>query len=702
MPKVALSSEFLEAFSQIPRSKQKKVKEFINRFQTNPYSNSINYEKIHNVQDDRIRTARIDLSYRAVILHPDKGDVFILVWVDHHDEAMSWAEKKTFNINPTTGALQVLELEEITKVARKIESDSEKKIDKYTLFETFPDKELLKIGLPEILLPSVKAINTSQQLDALQKHLPEEAYEALFWIANLGYSIDQAISEVAASMNERIDTDDFEKALEHPDSKRRFAVVQSVDEMVKMLNAPLEKWRVFLHPSQSNLVTKVYNGPVRILGGAGTGKTVVALHRAQYLSKNYLIKNIEKILLTTYTTNLAKNIRENLKHICGDELKNIEVINLHSWASQFLQSQDVKFNIATQSEIHDCWRDTFRAIDPGEWTESFIRTEWEHVIQANGIRDKNEYLRTPRIGRGKRLSRPDRAKMWEIFEEYIHNLSVTGKSEWIDLIRETRKYLEQNDYVFPYRAIIVDETQDFHTEELKLIRAIIPEGENDIFLVGDAHQRIYGQPVVLSRCGINIRGRSKKLKINYRTTEEIGNLATSILIDVPIDDMDGQFDEMLGYKALLHGPEPKMQNFKTLSDEIEYLKSTISSLLEDVEPHTICIVARKNTQIEADYIPALKDLGVPFVNLETEEIDANAIRVGTMHRVKGLEFHHMILVGVNEGLLPLEFEDVDLMDENYIIRERCLLHVAASRARDSLTIISYGPPSEFLNKLKLK
>jgi superfamily I DNA/RNA helicase len=260
--------------------------------------------------------------------------------------------------------------------------------------------------------------------------------------------------------------------------------------------------------------------------------------------------------------------------------------------------------------------------------------------------------------------------------------------------------LEQNDYVFPYRAIIVDETQDFHREELKLIRAIIPEGENDIFLVGDAHQRIYGQPVVLSRCGINIRGRSKKLKINYRTTEEIGKLATSILTEIPIDDMDGQFDEMLGYKALLHGPEPKIQNFKTLSDEIEYLKSTISTLLEDVEPRTICIVARKNTQIENDYIPALKDLGLPVVNLETEEINANAIRVGTMHRVKGLEFHHMILVGVNDGLLPLEFEDVDLMDENYIIRERCLLHVAASRARDSLTITSYATPSKFLDKLK--
>jgi mRNA-degrading endonuclease RelE of RelBE toxin-antitoxin system len=289
MAKVAISSEFLEAFSRIPKSKQKKVREFINRFQNNPYSNSINYEKIHDVKDERVRTVRIDLSYRAVLLHPQKGDVFILVWVDNHDEAMDWAKRKTFDINPKTGALQVYEPEEITRVSRKFEESEDKSLDKYTLFETFPDQELLKTGLPEILLPTIKAIKSSGQLDELQDYLPEEAYEALFWIANLGYSVDQAISEVASSIRENVDTEDFETALEHPDSKRRFAVVKSVDEMVKMLNAPLEKWRVFLHPTQFNLVTKTFNGPARVLGGAGTGKTVVAMHRAQYLAKTFFI-----------------------------------------------------------------------------------------------------------------------------------------------------------------------------------------------------------------------------------------------------------------------------------------------------------------------------------------------------------------------------------------------------------------------------
>jgi len=698
MAKVAISSEFLEAFSRIPKSKQKKVREFINRFQNNPSSNSINYEKIHDVIDQRVRTARIDLAYRAVLLHPQKGDVFILVWVDHHDEAMDWAKRKTFDINPKTGALQVYELEEIKKVKKKYDDNEEKEIDHYTLFETFPDQELIKTGLPKILLPTIKAIKTAEQLDDLQGYIPEEAYEALFWIANLGYSVDQAITEVSSSIQDDVDTEDFELALEHPDSKRRFAVVKSVDEMVKMLNAPLEKWRVFLHPTQSNLVTKKYNGSARVLGGAGTGKTVVAIHRAHYLAKTYLSKDNEKILFTTYNKTLAKNIKKNLRHICGDEVKNIEVIHLHSWASQYLKSQGVEFKVADQNEINQCWRNTFRAVGSGDWTEAFIKSEWEHVIQANGIREKSAYLRIPRVGRGKRLSRPKRAEIWDIFEEYIHNISSVDKIEWIDLIRETRKYIEQNNYAFPYKSIVVDETQDFHPEELKLIRAIIPGQENDIFLVGDAHQRIYGQPVVLSRCGINIRGRSKKLKINYRTTEEIRNLATSILFDVPIDDMDGQFDESLGYKSLLHGPAPQIIQFKTLDEEIDYLQSAILKLVEDVEPSTICIVARTHSQIN-NYFHNLDSLSIKFISLEEEKGNQGAIRFGTMHRVKGLEFHHMFIVGVNNGVVPLEFEEVDLMDENYYIREKCLLHVAATRARDSLTITSYGTPSTFLANL---
>lgn len=698
MAKVAISSEFLEAFSKIPKSKQKKVREFINRFQANPYSNSINYEKITQVADKRVRTARIDLSYRAVLLHPDQGDVFILAWVDHHDEAMDWAKRKTFDINPVTGALQVYDHVEIEKVKEKLTKDDDKPLDEYALFETFPDLDLLRTGLPEVLLPAVKAIKKPEELDKLQTYLPDEAYEALFWISNLGYSIDQAIAEVSASVPEVIDTEDLRTALEHPDSKRRFAVVKSVDEMVKMLNAPLEKWRVFLHPSQSDLVSKEFNGPARILGGAGTGKTVVAMHRAQYLARNFLTKDSEMILFTTFTKNLAKNIQHNLKQICGEEYQKIEVVHLHSWASQFLRSQGIDFSIAAQEEINSCWRDTFGAIGSGKWKESFLRAEWDYVVQANGIRNKDEYLRVSRIGRGKRLPRSERVVIWEIFEEYIHNLETLGKIEWIDLIRETRKYLESISYAFPYKAVIIDETQDLHAEELKLIRTIVPKGKNDIFLVGDAHQRIYGQPVVMSRCGIDIVGRSKKLKINYRTTEEIKKFASSILMNVPIDDLDGGFDDDSIYKSLLHGPEPKINHFRTMTEEIKSLLSELENLQEIVESNTICLVGRTKDLI-SDYIKELKDLGVNFINLEGDQEDKEGIKYGTMHRVKGLEFHHMFIVGVNDGVIPLEFDDINLMDENHETRERCLLHVATTRARDSVTITSHGSKSRFLDKL---
>ena len=617
----------------------------------------------------------------------------MLLWVDHHDEAMDWAKNKVFDINPQTGALQILDAKFIDALSSKIPQDMD------SLFWSFSDPDLLRTGLPKGLLPAIRALKTVGDLDEIQKYLPAETYEALFWIANLGYSIEQAINEIGHPQKD-IDTNNLSQALSHPDSKRRFVSVQNVDELVEILRCPLAKWRIFLHPSQATLVNKDnFNGPVRVLGGAGTGKTVVAMHRAKYLAANVFTKPTDHILVTTYSKTLATNLRNNLQSLCGPEIERIEVVHLHSWAANFLRGQGISFEIASSEEIDQCWSDAFSAAGTGDWNHEFFKDEWDDVVQANNISNRDEYLKVSRLGLYVRLTRPQRDQIWDVFDEYKRNLNAIGKLEWIDMIRQTRLYLQTKNISLPYKAVIVDETQDFHQEELKLIRQIIPSGINDLFLVGDPHQRIYGKPVTLSHCGINIKGRSFKLKINYRTTEEIRDWSLQVLSGEQMDDLDGGTDTSKEYKSLLHGRKPDVKKFFSLSEEKKYIIDYIKSLLELADAETICLTARTNQQLFDDYIPALISAKINYVllNTDTPDSEGSGVRLATMHRIKGLEFHHVIIAGVNAGIVPLIYHDVENSDSSDNLRkEKCLFHVACTRARDTLAIVCYGIPSQFL------
>jgi len=282
MATVAISADFLRAFSGVPKAQQKKVREFTEKFRTDPTMSSINYEPMHEAKDPKVRTVRIGQDFRAIVIHPPKGDVYLLAWVDHHDEAMAWAKNKRFDVNAATGALQVVDVEQVEHVEAAVtmdDEDSEPSIQSSArLFDEVGEQDLYDVGLPPLLVPSVRAIRDDSQLDELRAYLPEEAYEALFLLA-CGSSVEEALKE--AKRVTEVDPDDFDQALQHPDTQRRFRVVESSDQLLDMLNAPLERWRVFLHPDQADLVRRRFNGPARVLGGAGTGKTVVAMHRAQ-------------------------------------------------------------------------------------------------------------------------------------------------------------------------------------------------------------------------------------------------------------------------------------------------------------------------------------------------------------------------------------------------------------------------------------
>jgi len=695
MPTVALATEFFDAFAALPRAQQKKVREFTAKFQANPTSAAIHYEKIHDVKDDKVRTVRIDNKYRAVVLHPEQGDVHVLVWVDNHDEAMAWARKRVFEVNPVTGALQVVSLDHVP-ASRPATSEEPEKAG---LFSAYSDDVILSFGVPSVLLPSVRAVREVKDLVSLGKHLPAEADEALLWLAE-GIPPEEVRDAVAATPKQKVDPKNLAAALEHPDTKRRFVTIHTDDELEAMLAAPLEKWRCFLHPSQERLVTRSFNGPARVLGGAGTGKTVVAMHRSRHLAAKIFTAPNDRVLVTTYTGNLADNIEAILKILCGEEQSRIEVVHLHAFAVRLLRSQGVEGDIASLEEIEELWQQAIAIIGAREFDSSFLRKEWEDVVLANGVEDKETYLRIPRSGRGKTLSRPQRARVWQLFEHYREALRRQFRRDWLTVIRDARHVLESGKVKLSYQAVVVDEAQDFHPEEWRLIRALVPAGPNDIFLVGDAHQRIYGPKVVLSRCGISIQGRSSCLKINYRTTEQIRSWAMPILQGVEADDLDGKRDDERGYQSLLSGPEPEARHFSNRNEERDFLATTIRSLVKERKPEEICLVARTNSLIRDEYGPLLKNLGIPHQILDRgREKPDSGIRLATMHRVKGLEFPVMLLAGINAKTMPLRV--ASLADDPAALadhedRERSLLFVAATRARDRLIVTGWGTPSSFL------
>lgn len=697
--KVAIGDGFLESFAQIPRTKQKKVMEFVAKFRHDPRASGINYETIHDAEDENFRSVRIDLEYRGIVLKPEQGSVYILLWVDKHDDAYLWARRHRCNIHPATGVLQLMEMTRIDEVPAVVPMAAAPLLE-------VPEDVLLQLGVPEDRIAWVQGIMSLEALEKGQSLLPIEAFEALFLLAT-GIPLPDLLKEYGPASEKPIDVADFAAALDRVATKRHFVVVENEMELLEMLEAPLEKWRVFLHPSQRRLVDRNWNGPVRVLGGAGTGKTVVAMHRAKWLAQNVLGKG-ERALFTTFTSNLATDIGANLRKIATQEqLDKIEVQHLDAWVTAYLKSKKHKLRIVYRDgkDYDQCWKQSLNLRpDPVDLPESFYAEEWERVVLPQSVQSLKEYLTASRIGRGVALSRRQRTLIWPVFEEMRLQLSQKGLTTIEDGVHAAMTLLKSGSPEKSlYRAIVVDEGQDFGPEMLSLLRCLAHPQENDLFLVGDAHQRIYRRKAVLSRCGIDVVGRSRKLKINYRTTEEIRSFATSILEGIPIDDLDGREDGSRDYRSLTHGERPTLKAFESLDAEVDWILSQAQELKgEEIQPRDICLVVRTHDLLERIQ-KLLGERKVENRKLSRQQADnrnLEGIRLATMHRVKGLEFKAIFLACVNDGVVPLKAAATGTSDsvelELVDISERALFHVAATRAVKHLFITSHGKVSHYL------
>ncbi len=691
---VAISSDFFSSFAALPKQKQGRVMDFVSKFRSNPTAPGINLEKIHDAYDKNMRSARIDDTYRAIVMQPEDGNVYLVLWVDHHDEAYAWARKKRCIVNQATGSIQIFESKPVED-----ETPSSQKM----LFSDVADSDLLRLGVPQEQIYMIRSIADEQALAALKGLLPNDAYEALEWM-QAGFSVDEVVAELYGdTIKKQSIGNDFDAALLNPVTQMQFTIVDGEDELKTMMNAPLDKWRVFLHPSQRRIVSKNYNGPARVLGGAGTGKTVVAMHRARFLSSH--IPNDQKILFTTFTANLAEDIRENLRKICSiEEMRRIDVIHLDEWVHRFLKEQDYNFKIAYGDVVTEIWANAAAAIgDELDLPEGFYEDEWQKVVQAQGIDNLQEYAKAARNGRGVRLDRKKRIAVWKVFDEYRTMMNVRQLRDAAWAMNECTQIIHARIDYQPYAAIIVDESQDFGMSAFKLLQALAgKEHLNDIFLVGDAHQRIYKHKVVLSKCGIYVQGRSCQLRINYRTTEEIRRWAMGILNGAAFDDLDDGIDEGKGYKSLVHGVAPTVESFQSLSEESESIIQKIKALIsEGTDPMNICIVTRTNKLLD-DYAIALSAAGIRSYEIKRSKGDdrsLNGVRLATMHRVKGLEFEHVFLVAINQNILPLKAAistNDPVSEAEALTGERCLMYVALTRAKKVAYISSYGKPSPFI------
>jgi hypothetical protein len=709
---LAMSADFLKAFARLPKEIQKKTRTWIDRFRETPDRSSLNFESLHAMRDDKVRTARIDKKYRAVLVQPEQGNVCLLVWVDNHDEAMAWAENKVFEVNRYTGTFQVYEpIQGQADVAAPVGvvASQPEVVPEGFLLAGRRDEDLLLLGVPEPLLPAVRALRTAVDLDALIPYLPQEAADSVYMLG-AGFSVDDVLEEfdrkersAALAAAETVDTTDVAQALARPSTKRQFKLVDDDEELSAMLAAPMEQWRIFLHPSQAKLVTMDSKGSARVLGGAGTGKTVVAMHRIRHLARNVFDQPNQRLLFTTFTANLAADIHDNLRRLCGAEFERIEVKHLQEVARDVLAARGIKMPpVARDKQTRDAWDSAMSVSTTLDFAQVYYKEEWERVVQAEDIVDLDGYLRARRSGRGQRLSRAQRKQVWEVLAEYRRALDSAGYCEHADVVREARMALERgtSDYV----SVVADEIQDFRTADLKLLRVLVPPGPNDIFVVGDPHQRIYGHKASLSRCGISILGRrSRKLRVNYRTTQQIRNWAVARLKGLEFDDIDEGTDDLGGERSLRLGEVPQVRMAKTHAQEIDLIVGWLEEWLGsgEVKPADLCVCARTKA-LTQEYAAALAERGIPTRIVETKvaSVHDDKVRVATMHRVKGLEFARVILAGVREGTLPFRDDGYESRDEEarllYDEGEKRLLYVASTRARDELRICGWGKPSPLL------
>jgi len=690
-----IADTFTDSLARLTGDEQKAVKTTAFDLQLNPAQPGISLHRIEKSKDKHFWSARAGSDIRIIVHKTDSS--LLLCYTDHHDKAYEWAARRKLETHPATGAAQLVEVRETVQqvvvpvyVQAVLPLVPRPSTPPKPLFADRPDGELLGYGVPAEWLADVKAA-TENTLLVLADHLPAEAAEALLELATGGKPRVPAPAIATAN------------PFDHPDAQRRFRVMTNVAELQTALDYPWEKWTVFLHPEQRQWVERDYNGPARVSGSAGTGKTIVAMHRAVYLARS----NPDcRVLLTTFSDTLASALHTKLKRLVGSEprlAERIDVVSLNAIGQRLFKAQHGPIALASRDNVRKMLERASKAVANHKFSLHFLVTEWEQIVDAWQLASWDDYRDVTRLGRKTRLPEPQRAALWAIFEQVRDALAQLKQITHAGMFTSLATALAGSKHP-PFDFAVVDEAQDLSVAHLRFLAALGASRPDALFFAGDLGQRIFQQPFSWKSLGVDIRGRSRTLRINYRTSHQIRQQADRLLGEQTVD-VDGNADTRSDTVSVFNGPPPVICVVKTEAEEIKTVGAWLAEQsTAGVLPQEFGVFVRSEAQL-ARAQAAVTVSGLPFKVLDEHvETTSGHVSIITMHLAKGLEFRAVAVMACDDEVIPLQErietvgDDADLQE--VYDTERHLLYVACTRARDLLLVTGVEPASEFLDDFR--
>jgi mRNA-degrading endonuclease RelE of RelBE toxin-antitoxin system len=684
-----IADTFTDSLARLTSDEQKAVKTTAFDLQLNPANPGFKFHRLDAVKDKNFWSVRVGSDIRLIV-HKTAASL-LLCYVDHHDKAYAWAERRKLETHPKTGAAQLVEIRERVQevIIQKYITQAQPKTAKPLLFAGRPDEDLLNYGVPAEWLNDVRQANEDSLLE-LANHLPNEAAEALLELATGGRP--QIPDRLAPGSN----------PFDHPDARRRFRVMSDIEALERALDYPWDKWTIFLHPAQQQFIEQDYSGPARISGSAGTGKTIVALHRAVFLARSH---SESRILLATFSETLANALRTKLRRLISNEprlAERLEVYAMNALGQRLYEQHCGKPNIATPETIKQLIADAAAGTDH-KFSLSFLLTEWEEIVDARQLKDWESYRDVKRLGRKTRLPEAQRAILWSIFE------TVRNRLQTKQCITQAELFTQLTDRIAarknpPFDFVVVDEAQDVSISQLCFLAALGSNRPNGLFFAGDLGQRIFQHPFSWKSMGVEVRGRTRTLHINYRTSHQI-RMQADQLLGPDVSDVDGNSESRQGTISVFNGPTPSIQIFDSQQEEIAAVSQWLQNLAQEgIKPHEIAVFVRSSAELDRAS-QAVSDANMPFHVLDDAvETISGQTSICTMHLAKGLEFRAVVVMACDDEIIPSQARIVTVGDDADLQEvydtERHLLYVACTRARDRLLVTSTEPASEFLDDLR--
>ncbi len=745
MPQIILGP----SFGKLDGAVRKAAFAFLEKLQESDATPGLHIEPINGAADPRIRTGRVNDFWRAVLVKVQGQAAeahYVYLGTYQHDDAIKYAKSAVVRINPRNGIAELVKAdqlveptleEKVTRLPAKAKpKPDDVDLTTYPLLQTqgIAVADLLDLGIDTDTAIEAAIAETEDQMLAVAQRAPAAWQGDALLDLSIGTGLAAVkeklgLSAPAAEPDPQSD-EQLLTALKQPAAQMDFAFIEDDAELLAAIEDDnFGRWRVFLHPEQRDYAFRPRNGSFRLSGGAGTGKTVVLLHRVRHLART---NPGARIVLTTFNKTLASSLQETLR-LLDPGLPEAE--NLGDPGVYVAGVDAIARRVLARAEsVHSAsqaWGDTVASVlgprspyvleptaaarwdavisshgaelSPELRSRAFFVAEYATVVVPNKIVSRDDYLRVRRSGRGVPLSRGQRIAVWDVVAAYRASADAAGSTDWDEKAMIAAEHLDAIAASGGERLadhVLVDEGQDLAPARLIFLRALVAEGPDDLFLAEDSQQRIYGQKIVLSRYNINVRGRSRRLTLNYRTTAQVLRYAVGVLSGEEWVDLDADDATVTGYRSARTGPPPTEVGATSLVDEYESAGAVVGKWLAQGDaPETLGVLVRTKT-IGDKVVHALSERKVKAKFVQDDAATGTgSVLVMTMHRSKGMEFKRVVLFGVSPdeggwGVGHSSLPEADRADAE--LRERSLLYVAATRARDELAVLWNGRRSGLL------